>query len=164
MGEVLSLTWSNVDLARGIISILDSKNREPRPIFFTDQIRRVIEELPKGNPDETLFKTKEGKPVRQLSKTFRAVVGELKLNEMVNDPRERVCFHTLRHTFASWAVMAGEPLYKVGKAIGHKSTVMTQRYAHLAPDSHRSAFEAVAQVTNAQEESLESAGSLPTKI
>jgi integrase len=73
------------------------------------------------------------------------VVGILKLNEGIEDPRERVCFHTLRHTYASWAAMAGVPLYTVGKAIGHKSIIMTQRYAHLSPDSHRIAFEAVAK-------------------
>lgn len=40
--------------------------------------------------------------------------------------------------------MAGIPLYVVGKSLGHKTAVMTQRYAHLAPNSHRTAFEAVA--------------------
>jgi integrase len=83
--------------------------------------------------------------VSQLSKSFAATVNELKLNEGVSDPRERVTFHTLRHTYASWAVMAGVPLYVVGKALGHKTLMMTQRYSHLAPESHRAAFEAVAQ-------------------
>ena len=41
--------------------------------------------------------------------------------------------------------MAGVPLYVVGKALGHKTLTMTARYSHLAPDSHRAAFEAVAQ-------------------
>ena len=59
--------------------------------------------------------------------------------------RTRVSFHTLRHTYASWAVMEGVPLYVVGKAIGHKTTVMNQRFSHLAPESHRAAFEAVAR-------------------
>ncbi|MEJ2069432.1 MAG: NAD(P)(+) transhydrogenase (Re/Si-specific) subunit beta, partial [Syntrophobacterales bacterium] len=62
--------------------------------------------------------------------------------------REKLSFHTLRHTYASWAVMAGVPPYVVGKALGHKTLVMTQRYAHLAPDSHRIVFEAVAKNHN----------------
>ena len=33
----------------------------------------------------------------------------------------------------------------VGKALGHKTLVMTQRYSHLWPDSHKTVFEAVAQ-------------------
>lgn len=145
LSEVLGLTWSNVDFANGIIFVQDSKNRESRPIFITDPIKQILAELTPGNPDDPLFKTKTGNPVQQLSKSFRATVKELKLNEGISDPRERVSFHTLRHTYASWAVMAGVPLYIVGKAIGHKTLSMTQRYAHLAPDSHRAAFEAVAQ-------------------
>ena len=163
LSEVLGLTWSNVDLGNGIIYAQDTKNYESRPIFITDPIRTVLAELSPGTPDELLFKSKTGNPVQWLSKSFAGTVSELKLNDGISDRRERVTFHTLRHTYASWSVMAGIPLYIVGKALGHKTLTMTQRYAHLAPDSHRSAFEAVAQVTNAQEESLESAGSLPTK-
>ena len=147
--EVLNLKWSNVDLANGIIYLQDTKNKDSRPIFITEPIRKILEELPTGSPDESLFATKQGKPVQWLSKTFRAVVDNLKLNEGLEDPRERVCFHTLRHTYASWAVMAGVPLYVVGKAIGHKTLVMTQRYAHLEPESHRIAFEAVAKTGSA---------------
>jgi len=152
LGEVLGLAWSNVDLKNGIIMVQDTKNSESRPIFITDPIRRIIGELTPGEPNDLLFKSKTGNPVQWLSKSFAATVNELKLNEGIPDPRERVTFHSLRHTYASWAVMAGVPLYVVGKAIGHKSLVMTQRYAHLGPDSQRAAFEAVAQVKAKTEE------------
>jgi integrase len=146
--EVLNLSWSNVDMANGIIYVKDTKNNSSRPIFITDPIREVLSELPQGNPDQLLFTTKQGKPVQWLSNSFRTAVDVLKMNDGIVDPRERVCFHTLRHTYASWAVIAGVPLYTVGKALGHKTTVMTQRYAHLAPESHRVAFEAVAKNHN----------------
>lgn len=144
LGEVLRLTWSNVDIKNGIIMVQDTKNNESRPIFITKPIRQVLSELEKGKPDELLFKSKGGNPLQWLSKSFAHTVKELKLNEGISDPRERVTFHTLRHTYASWAVMAAVPLYVVGKSLGHKTLVMTQRYSHLAPDSHRTAFEAVA--------------------
>jgi integrase len=145
LGEVLGLTWGNVDIKNGIIMAQDTKNYESRAVFITDPIRTVLAELSPGTPDELLFKSKTGNPVQWLSKSFAATVSELKLNEGISDRRERLCFHSLRHTHASWAVMAGVPLYVVGKAIGHKTLTMTARYSHLAPDSHRTAFEAVAQ-------------------
>ena len=145
LGEVLGLTWSNVDSKNGIIMVQDTKNSESRPIFITDPIRKVLRELKQGKPEDLLFKSKTGNPVQWLSKSFRDVVESLKLNEGISDPRERVTFHSLRHTYASWAVMAGVPLYVVGKALGHRTLVMTARYSHLALDSHRAAFEAVAQ-------------------
>jgi integrase len=146
LGEVLALRWSNVNLDNGIITILDAKNNESRPVFITEPIRQVLQGMVPGSPDELLFKARTGSPVQWLSATFSRVVDRLGFNQGITDSRERVCFHTLRHTYASWAVMAGVPLYVVGQAIGHKSLVMTARYAHLAPDSHRVAFEAVAQV------------------
>jgi integrase len=159
LGEVLGLIWSNVDFTNGIIYAQDTKNNESRPIFITEPIRNVLAELSPGAPDELLFKSKTGNPVQWLSKSFAVTVKELKLNEGVTDPRERVTFHSLRYTYASWAVMVGVPLYIVGKAIGHKSLVMTQRYSHLAPDSHRAAFEAVAQLYQAKEtKSLQNGG------
>ncbi len=44
--------------------------------------------------------------------------------------------HGLRHTSASWMVMAGVPLFTVREILGHSSTSVTERYAHLAPGTH----------------------------
>lgn len=148
LGEVLGITWSNVDLENGLITILDAKNNTSRVIFITEPTRQVLENLPPASPDELLFKARTGAPIQGLSATFSRVVKALGLNDGIIDRREKLCFHSLRHTHASWAVMAGVPLYIVGKALGHKSLIMTQRYSHLAPDSHRIVFEAVAKNHN----------------
>ena len=56
------------------------------------------------------------------------------MNEGVNDRRQRVIFHSLRHTFASWLAIEGTPLYSIAKLMGHKSISMSERYSHLSPD------------------------------
>jgi integrase len=144
LGEVLSLKWGNVDEKHGIINVLETKNGQPRPLFITEPILLVLGEIRRGRSNQFIFKTRDGKHVAWLSNTYRRVVKKLGLNDNVIDRRQRVCFHTLRHTYASWAVMAGVPIFIVAKALGHKTIAMTQRYSHLAPDSHRVAFEAVA--------------------
>jgi site-specific recombinase XerD len=50
-------------------------------------------------------------------------------------------FHDLRHTFASHWMMAGGDLYVLKSILGHKSIVMTQRYAHLSPEFKRAAVD-----------------------
>jgi site-specific recombinase XerD len=56
-----------------------------------------------------------------------------------NAKLDDVNFHTLRHTFASWAVMRGVSLKELQELLGHSSLAMTMRYAHLAPERLRSA-------------------------
>ena len=50
-------------------------------------------------------------------------------------------FHDLHHTCATRMVQGGVDLYKVQRLLGHKSPVMTQRYAHHYPDSLRDGIE-----------------------
>jgi integrase len=50
--------------------------------------------------------------------------------------------HCCRHTFASWLVQAGVPIYTVKELCGHKCIEVTMRYAHLSDRSLSSAIEA----------------------
>ena len=52
-------------------------------------------------------------------------------------------FHDLRHMFATRMVQAGLDLYKVQRLLGHKSPIMTQRYAHHYPESLRDGVDAL---------------------
>jgi integrase len=146
--EIFGLTWSNLDFAHGRLTILDPKNEDPRHIPLTGPIRELIERLPKGNADDTIFKNSNGERIGWLSKDFKSVVDNIGLNNGLTDSRQKVTFHTLRHTYASWAVMKGVPLYVVGRAMGHKTLTMTARYSHLAPGSLDEAFRAVADFRN----------------
>jgi len=69
-----------------------------------------------------------GRPVRTdlLSHRFS------RIRDTLSWPKD-FTFHVLRHTFASWMVMKGVPLYTVSQWMGHQSINITERYAHLAP-------------------------------
>lgn len=47
---------------------------------------------------------------------------------------EPCTIHDLRHTFASWFLQDGGTIEELSGVLGHSSIVVTQRYAHLAPD------------------------------
>ncbi|MGZ6776910.1 MAG: tyrosine-type recombinase/integrase [Blastococcus sp.] len=56
---------------------------------------------------------------------------------------EPVRAYVTRHTFASWAVQAGVPLWDIAQALGHNSLEFVNRYAFLQPNAHdaiRAAF------------------------
>ncbi|PHM18213.1 MAG: hypothetical protein CJD30_01920 [Sulfuricurvum sp. PD_MW2] len=49
-----------------------------------------------------------------------------------DDWKNRVCNHTLRHTFASHLAINQIPLYEIKKLMNHRDINMTLRYAKLA--------------------------------
>jgi len=55
--------------------------------------------------------------------------------------KERVTWHSLRHTFISRLVRAGVDLRTVQELAGQADVKMTARYAHLAPGQAKTAVE-----------------------
>ena len=141
-GEIFNLKFGDVDLENGLIHIKDAKNGEDRVAYITDEIRGIFESK-SGKPDEYVFKDANGDKIKKVSKTFSRVVKELGLNDGITDRRDKVVFHTLRHTFASWLAMSGTPIYTIKELMGHKSLNMTERYSHLSPDNKRQAVSSI---------------------
>ncbi len=144
-GEIASLTWQDIDFKNGIITIKDPKNNTGRVAYMTENLKKVLikkhkREQPKSL-SELVFKDKKGNKLIKISKTFDRTVDKLGLNNGITDPRDKVVFHTLRHTFASWLAIQGTPIYTIKELMGHKTLAMTERYAHLIPDAKREAVE-----------------------
>lgn len=139
-GEIYALTWADVDMANGLLFIRDPKNGKNRHAYMTEEVKAVLQRRFEGQmPSALVFPARDGGKRVQVSKTFGQAVAALGLNNGITDPRQKVVFHTLRHTFASWLVQRGTPLYTVATLMGHSTLEMTQRYAHLAPDTTRNA-------------------------
>jgi len=151
-GEVHALTWSDIDFINGTIYIRDTKNNKNRHAFMGEEVRRMlIGRLPESERKlQYVFPGKDGLVRKWVSDTFERTVRDLGLNNSgelrpladgtqvpveISDSRQRVVFHSLRHTFASWLVQKGTPLYTVAKLMGHSTLEMTERYSHLAPDT-----------------------------
>ena len=49
--------------------------------------------------------------------------------------------HSLRHTFASWLVQRGVPIYDVSKLLGHSNIKITEIYSHLRAEDLRESVE-----------------------
>jgi integrase len=141
-GECLHLTWADVDFDNGTLFVKDTKNKHNRHAYMTKEIREMLTRRYQNRRLTTakVFTWRRGgESYTQLRLFFNAAVKALGLNEGISDRQQKVVFHTLRHTFASWLVQKGQPLYTVSKLMGHKNTKHTERYAHLAPDTQRAA-------------------------
>jgi len=135
-GEIANLKWQDINLPEGLISIKDAKNNESRSAFMTRAVRAVFQRRPKGAPSDYVFTGYGNGKMENCSRTFERTVKDLKLNEGIDDRREKVTFHTLRHTYGSWLAQSGKvTLYEIKELMGHKSIEMTMRYSHLMPET-----------------------------
>jgi len=137
-GEILALKWGHIDVNRGIINVMDSKSGKGRAAFMTEKVKAMFKVMKRRKSDDHVF-TRNDKRLNDIPRIYFEVVAGLGFNEGVPDRRQRVCFHTLRHTFASWHVLSGTDIYTVKGLLGHSVIAMTERYAHLSKGAMRNA-------------------------
>ena len=120
LGEVLGLTWEQIDLGRGVLRLERTKSGRRREI----PVRQAVYDLLAAMPEP-----RQGRvwPVGSIRTAFERAVAEATLDAPIT-------FHDLRHHFASWFVMRGGRLEALQQILGHATLAMTMRYAHLAPD------------------------------
>lgn len=147
--EMTKLRWQDIDLTNGLI-YLEGKSGETRPAYLTPDLKDMFQNRQKGNPGELIFQKKKiGGKIDRVSHAYWRSVKALGLNDGITDPAQKVVFHTLRHTFASWLAIQGIPIYTIKELMGHKTLAMTERYAHLMPDHKREAInEMMAAINN----------------
>jgi integrase len=138
-GEIAKLKGQDLDFQNGILNIADPKNKISRKAYMPPEVKTVLQQRVPESPEALVFPDKRhGGVMSQVSKTFREAADRL-FNKQSTEPKQRVCFHTLRHSFGSWLAMEGVSLITIKELMGHKSLAMTERYAHLLPDTKKQA-------------------------
>ena len=138
-GNIVGLTLPQLDFNKNLIIVPITKNGEPVCIPMTSVVRN------------TLLKVLQERTVAS-SYVFCDESGHPHTGRKVSMAFKRACeragivnlrFHDLRHDFATSLVQAGVDLYRVQKLCGHKDQRMTQRYAHLLPETLREAIKVI---------------------
>ena len=142
IGELLALTWRDIDLRRGQLTVSRSCHDTPEGVVLdepkTETSRRVIP-LPKpllallkdrkknSTSDFVVSIAGRAVAVRSYQRSFELLLKRL------NIPHRG--FHSLRHTFATRALECGMDIRTLSELLGHKNpTVTLNRYAHSLPE------------------------------
>lgn len=147
IGELVALEWRDVDLTVNRLMVRRSycrtdnvtkstKTGHHRAVSLNPQAATLFrnwKELGGEGPDK-VFDVKYTAAHRAL----------LRIADAAN--LENVGWHTLRHTFASWLVTAGVPIFTVSKMLGHQSMRMTERYAHLNTEQNLAAATIISNI------------------
>jgi integrase len=140
LGEILSLRHHDLDFRAGLILIPDSKNGEPRHVPMDRTVASLLTGYPRHPSSELIFANKAGGRFLEIRGGFKNACQRARISDLH--------FHDLRHTFASHWMMTGGELYALKEILGHKSILMTQRYAHLSPAFKRAAINRMDNIWN----------------
>jgi integrase len=133
-GELCKLKWDHVDFQKRFIKIVDPKGGRDEVIPMNEASQAVLESHPRKS--DYVFPGRGGK---QRTEARR---GPNRIKKAAGLPENFRPLHGLRHCFASRLASSGQcDLFTLSKLLGHKSTDMTRRYAHLRDDSLRRASE-----------------------
>jgi integrase len=125
--NVLGLEWSHVNLDTGHawVGAAQSKNRRPIAVPLNATALAVLRRQ-LGKHPERVF-TYRGRPLAWGNTlAWRSALKRAGI--------ENFRWHDLRHSWASWHRQAGTPTHELQRLGGWRSSVMVERYAHLAPD------------------------------
>ncbi len=126
LGEAFKLTAKDISLDTRMVGNWRTKSGEARSIPMTKRVYAIMERRLKTHP---------GRLFPYTHKWLYRVWNKLRKPKYMNlaDDHDFIP-HCLRHTCATRLVKAGYPIAKVQRWLGHETTEMTNRYAHLAPD------------------------------
>ena len=126
-GEILNLTWRDIDLARGMIILEETKNNERRAIPLQGLALELVKDMSKVKRIDTdlLYPSKQdpSKPL-YVHSIWRATVKKAGIEDFR--------FHDLRHSCASYLAMNGASLAEIADVLGHKTLQMVKRYSHMS--------------------------------
>lgn len=132
LGELISLEWSRIDFERRLVLVESSdtfttKSKRNTAVPISDGLWQLLAARKKRSSQESVFHLHGAAMKRSLvSHRFKEYLRSAGLNEKLH-------FHSLRHTFATWLVQARVSIFEVQRLLGHSSIQVTQIYSHLAP-------------------------------
>lgn len=135
-GEVLNLTWENVNIPERSIYLKMTKCGEPRHVPLNSEALELLTRLKKerGENSHFVFPGSGGTGhLIEVRKTFNQICKKAKIKDL--HP------HDLRRAYASLLVNAEVPLSEIQGLLGHKNIATTQIYARINQNSLRRATE-----------------------
>lgn len=127
-GELLSLTWADLDLERALAHVRSSKNGQPRTLPLVPEVVEELRRFATAMPEACVFPSRgQLTRPRSFESSWLAALDRARVR--------RFRFHDLRHTCASYLAQNGASLLEIMDVLGHRHPAMSRRYSHLTVDS-----------------------------
>lgn len=135
-GELFRLQWDHIDSERGFIRLVNPKGGVESKIPLNSAAKDLLTNHPRHDSSPYVFPGRGGRQRVDITKQVN------RIKEAADLPKNFRALHGLRHVYASMLASSGDvDMYTLQKLLTHKSSNMTQRYAHLRDDALRKASE-----------------------
>jgi integrase len=125
--EILTLRWRDIDVQAGMVCFRNTKNGSDCTITLVDPVLTFLRERHQGSviphPGSYVFPAPCRTKPLDIRTAWETAVRKAALKDFH--------FHDLRHTTASYLRIDGHSLEDIGDLLGHRSLIVTRRYAHL---------------------------------
>lgn len=136
-GELVNLQWADIDFSAEFLTVRNREDfraksgHERRVPLVGDALEVLQKRHRQRDPEDSdpVIVDRNREPVKpdRITKRFKDMVELAGLDN-------RLHFHSLRHTCASWLSMKGVPLRTIQAIMGHSEISVTERYSHLQPE------------------------------
>jgi integrase len=143
-GEILALTWDDVDLTERRLNIIAGKTEASiRVLPLPPQLCSSLEKHKQGKAGSNwtdhnlVFPSQVGNPIhpRNLIRHFKSVLNDVQLPPSIR-------FHDLRHSCASFLIVQNVHPRSIMEILGHSQIAVTMNtYGHIELESQRLALE-----------------------
>ena len=117
-GELLAMTWDNVDMQHNYVHLPDTKTGEARDVPLSRRAIKVLESMPRSMDGRVLPTSPNA--LKKCFERAREKAGLTHIN-----------FHDLRHEATSRLFEAGWNVMEVSAVTGHKDLQSLKRYTQL---------------------------------
>jgi integrase len=146
LDEAATLRTEQVDLARKVATLVDTKNGRPRAVTLSDAAVAIVKAQPDG---EYVFPSRDGEPYKQASTNWQEAKARARKSAQKEGWRYTPFrLHDLRHIYAIDYLANGGNLYALQRQLGHGTIRQTEEYLqHLSPEEAKLAVDRSAQNT-----------------
>ncbi|AFJ02589.1 site-specific recombinase, phage integrase family [Methylophaga frappieri] len=117
-GEIAKLRWENIDIAKRVVTLPDTKNGDSRTVPLSTSALNILAEIPR-NINGKVFSMRADSITHAFERCCKcANIANLR-------------FHDLRHEATSRFFEMGLNIMEVSSITGHKDLMMLKRYTHL---------------------------------
>jgi integrase len=119
-GEILNLTWRDINFALGTMTFRKTKNGDDRTIKLSQKLLSYLKKIYQEKSSKYVIVNEAGRRFQKLH--FYKILKQFKRR---NPEQKDWTYHDLRHSFAHNFLKNGGNMYALQAILGHKSISMT---------------------------------------